>query len=94
MKKVKPATVLKALKIKKVAIQSFLKGLLENASLKLLNISFKLPQIVLNVNNVWYYGKHDTLEQENRRDRILNKDTTRTSIKGIIIGYDEDSNTR
>jgi hypothetical protein len=56
--------------------------------------SIKTAQIVLNVNNVWYYGKHDTLEQENRRDRILNKDTTRTSIKGIIIGYDEEFNTR
>ena len=50
MKKVKPATVLKALKMKKVAIQSFLKGLLPNASLKLIKISFKLPPIVLKVN--------------------------------------------
>ena len=47
MKNVKPATVLKALKIKNVAIQSFLKGLLANASLKLIKISFKLPPIVL-----------------------------------------------
>ena len=54
----------------------------------------KASRIVLNVNSVWYYGKHDTLERENRRDRILNKDTTRESIDGIIIGYDEDSNTR
>ena len=46
----KPATVLKALKIKKVAIQSFLNGLLENASLKLIKISFKLPPTFLNVN--------------------------------------------
>jgi hypothetical protein len=53
--------------------------------------SVKTAQIVLNVNNVWYYGKHDTLERENRRDRILNKDTTRDSIKGIIIGYDENN---
>ena len=57
--------------------------------------SVKTAQIVLNVNSVWYYGKHNTLEQENRRDRILNKDTTQTSIKGIIIGYDENySSTR
>jgi hypothetical protein len=54
----------------------------------------KASQIVLNVNNVWYYGKHDTLERENKRDRILNKDTTRESIKGIIIGYDENISTR
>jgi hypothetical protein len=57
--------------------------------------SVKTAQIVLNVNNVWYYGKHDTLERENKRDRILNKDTTRESIEGIIIGYDENySSTR
>ena len=57
--------------------------------------SVKTTQIVLNVNNVWYYGKHDTLERENKRDRILNKDTTRESIEGIIIGYDENySSTR
>jgi hypothetical protein len=56
--------------------------------------SIKTAQIVLNVNNVWYYGKHDTLERENKRDRILNKDTTRESIKGIIIGYDENISTR
>jgi hypothetical protein len=54
----------------------------------------KTTRIVLNVNNVWYYGKHDTLERENRRDRILNKDTTRESIEGIIIGYDENNSTR
>jgi hypothetical protein len=56
--------------------------------------SIKTAQIVLNVNNVWYYGKHDTLERENKRDRILNKDTPRESIKGIIIGYDENISTR
>ena len=50
--------------------------------------------MVLDVNNVWYYGKHDTLEKEHKRDKILNKDTTRDSIDGIIIGYDEDFNTR
>ena len=36
--------------MKNVAIQSFLKGLLLNASLKLIKISFKLPPMVLNVN--------------------------------------------
>jgi hypothetical protein len=56
--------------------------------------SIKTAQIVLNVNNVWYYGKHDTLEQENRRDRILNKESEHKSVKGIIIGYEEDFNTR
>jgi hypothetical protein len=56
--------------------------------------SIKTTRIVLNVNNVWYYGKHDTLERENKRDRILNKDTTRESIEGIIIGYDENNSTR
>ena len=56
--------------------------------------SVKLNKMVLDVNNVWYYGKHDTLEKEYKRDKILNKDTTRDSIDGIIIGYDEDFNTR
>ena len=41
---------MKALKIKNVAIQSFLNALFEKASLKLHNISFKLPPIVLTVN--------------------------------------------
>lgn len=54
----------------------------------------KPNKMVLNVNNVWYYGKHDTLEREHKRDKILNKDTTRESIDGIIIGYDEDTNIR
>jgi hypothetical protein len=54
----------------------------------------KPVKMVLNVNNIWYYGKHDTLEREHKRDRILDKDTTRTSIEGIIIGYDEDNSTR
>ena len=54
----------------------------------------KPNKMVLDVNSVWYYGKHDTLEREYKRDKILNKDTTRDSIDGIIIGYDEDFNTR
>ena len=56
--------------------------------------TIKPTQMVLNVNNIWYYGKHDTLDREHKRDRILNKDTTRDSIEGIIISYDEDFNTR
>ena len=54
----------------------------------------KVTQMVLDVNSIWYYGKHDTLDREHKRDKILNKDTTRDSINGIIIGYDEDFNTR
>jgi len=54
----------------------------------------KVTQMVLDVNSIWYYGKHDTLDREYKRDKILNKDTTRKSINGIIIGYDEDFNTR
>jgi hypothetical protein len=54
----------------------------------------KVTQMVLDVNSIWYYGKHDTLDREHKRDKILNKDTTRKSINGIIIGYDEDFNTR
>ncbi len=54
----------------------------------------KPVKMVLNVNNVWWYGKHDTLEREYKRDKILNKDTTRDSIDGIIIGYEEDFSTR
>ena len=54
----------------------------------------KVTQMVLDVNSIWYYGKHDTLDREHKRDKILNKDTTRDSIDGIIIGYDEDFNTR
>lgn len=56
--------------------------------------SIKTTQIVLNVNSVWYYGKHNTLEQENKQNKILNKNTTQDSIKGIIISYDENSSTR
>ena len=43
IKKVKAATVLKALKIKKVAKQSFLKGEDLKASTKLNQISVRLP---------------------------------------------------
>ena len=54
----------------------------------------KPNKMVLDVNSVWYYGKHDTLEKEHKRDKILNKDTTRDSIDGIIISYDENNSIR
>jgi len=51
-------------------------------------------EMVLNVNNVWYYGKHDLLKNIEKKDKILNKESQHNSVKGIIIGYDEDNSTR
>jgi hypothetical protein len=51
-------------------------------------------ELVLNVNNVWYYGKHDLLKNMEKKDKILNKESEHKSIKGIIIGYEEDFNIR
>jgi hypothetical protein len=51
-------------------------------------------EMVLNVNNVWYYGKHDLLKNMEKKDKILNKESQHNSVKGIIIGYDEDNSTR
>ena len=47
-------------------------------------------QMILNVNSVWYYGKHETLENEQKTGAVLNK--TKPSIEGIIISYDEKNN--
>jgi hypothetical protein len=47
-------------------------------------------ELVLNVNNVWYYGKHDLLKNIEKKDKILNRESEHKSIKGIIIGYEED----
>ena len=51
-------------------------------------------ELVLNVNNVWYYGKHDLLKNMEKKDKILNRESEHKSIKGIIIGYEEDFSTR
>jgi hypothetical protein len=51
-------------------------------------------EMVLNVNSVWYYGKHELLKSMEKRDKILNKESEHKSVKGIIIGYEEDFNTR
>ena len=51
-------------------------------------------EMVLNVNSVWYYGKHELLKSMEKRDKILNKESEHKSIKGIIIGYEEDFSTR
>jgi len=51
-------------------------------------------EMVLNVNSVWYYGKHELLKSMEKRDKILNKELEHKSVKGIIIGYEEDFNTR
>ena len=51
-------------------------------------------ELVLNVNNVWYYGKHDLLKNIEKKDKILNMESEHKSIKGIIIDYEENFNTR
>ena len=51
-------------------------------------------EMILNVNNVWYYGKHDLLKNIEKKDKILNKESQHNSVKGIIIGYDEDISIR
>ena len=50
--------------------------------------------MVLNMNNIWYYGKHDLLRNMEKKDKILDKESNHKSIKGIIIGYEEDFSTR
>jgi len=50
--------------------------------------------MVLNVNGVWYYGKHELLKSMEKRDKILDKESEHKSVKGIIIGYEEDFSTR
>ena len=63
MKKVKPATVLKALKIKKVAIQSFLNGLLENASypFEVVDLYKKYPNYNIVKSSINGYNIYDYL---------------------------------
>jgi cytochrome c biogenesis factor len=51
-------------------------------------------ELVLNLNNVWYYGKHDLLKNLEKKDRLLNRESEHKSIKGIIIGYEKDFSTR
>jgi hypothetical protein len=51
-------------------------------------------EMVLNMNSVWYYGKHDLLKNTEKRDKILNRESEHKSVKGIIIGYEEDFSTR
>jgi hypothetical protein len=50
--------------------------------------------MVLNVNNIWYYGKHELLSNMEKKDKILDKESNHNSVKGIIIGYEEDFSTR
>jgi hypothetical protein len=51
-------------------------------------------KMVLNVNNIWYYGKHELLRNMEKKDKILDKESNHNSVKGIIIGYEEDFSTR
>jgi hypothetical protein len=51
-------------------------------------------EMVLNVNGVWYYGKHELLRNMEKKDKILDKESNHNSVKGIIIGYEEDFSTR
>lgn len=50
--------------------------------------------MVLDMNIVWYYGKHDLLRNMEKKDKILNRESEHKSVKGIIIGYEEDFSTR
>ena len=56
--------------------------------------SVKSNSMVLNVNSVWYYGKHDLLENLEKRDKILNKESNHNFVKAVIIGYEENFSTR
>ena len=51
-------------------------------------------ELVLNLNNIWYYGKHELLKNLEKKDRLLNKESEYKSVKGIIIGYEENFNIR
>jgi hypothetical protein len=51
-------------------------------------------EMVLNMNNIWYYGKHELLRNMEKKDKILDKESNYNSVKGIIIGYEEDFSTR
>ena len=51
-------------------------------------------ELVLNVHGIWYYGKHDLLSNMEKKDKILDRESEYKSIKGIIIGYEEDFNIR
>jgi hypothetical protein len=51
-------------------------------------------ELVLNVHSVWYYGKHEFLKNLEKKDKLLNKESEYKSVKGIIIGYEEDFSTR
>ena len=55
---------------------------------------FNHEDLVLNVSNVWYYGKHDLLKNMEKKDKILSRESEHKSVKGIIIGYEEDYNIR
>jgi hypothetical protein len=46
-------------------------------------------EMVLNMNNIWYYGKHDLLRNMEKKDKILDKESNHNSVKGIIISYEE-----
>ena len=48
--------------------------------------------MVLNVNNIWYYGKHELLRNIEKKDKILDRKSEHKSVKGIIIGYEENFN--
>lgn len=46
-----------------------------------LNKISDVKDIVLNVNNEWYYGKHEIIEEYNKSKRFKNVEV----IKGIIL---------
>ena len=56
------------------------------------NINYE--EMVLNMNNIWYYGKHELLRNMEKKDKILDKESNYNSVKGIIIGYEENFSTR
>ena len=56
--------------------------------------TFNHEELVLNVNNIWYYGKHELLKNIEKKDKILDRESKHKSVKGIIIGYEENFNIR
>lgn len=56
--------------------------------------NFQHEDLVLDVCNIWYYGKHDLLKNMVKKDEILDRELEHKSVKGIIIGYEENIDIR
>ena len=93
MKKENAAIVLNELNMRKVAIQSFRNCLIENASMKLLKISFKLKRIFLRVIGVkWSSFSVDLLLIKTAGTKASNVQETATQMDTSLQPASADSN--